>query len=70
MHPHRYLIVRFTQVSKMKVSGKEVNPIFAACETYDTTEADELIEAKADVNVTDDNGDSPLIIAARSCHCL
>jgi ankyrin repeat protein len=54
----------------MMVSDREVNPIFAACKTYGSTEVDELIEAKADVNVTDVNGDSPLIIAARACNCL
>jgi hypothetical protein len=43
-----------------------VNPIFAACDGY-TKKLEKLIKSKADVNVANAKGDSPLIIAVRSC---
>jgi hypothetical protein len=42
-----------------------VNPIFAACNTYTTKDLEELIKSKADVNVSDANGDTPLMFAVR-----
>jgi hypothetical protein len=42
-----------------------VNPIFAACDTYSTKDLEELIKSKADVNVSDANGDTPLMFAVR-----
>lgn len=43
-----------------------VNPLFAACSTWETDEVEKLVKSKADVNVTNTKGDTPLIVAARS----